>query len=248
MLLLASSLAHGQGGGDFASEIIVSGLGNPSGFAFAPDGRIFVAELSGNVIVVENGSRLPIPFIELDVNDSVERGLLGIALDPDFETNGWVYLFYTQEPDPADRSGPKMNRLIRVQANGNVADETTTMVLLGSVTATPESPSCDAFAPGSDCLPQNGLSHGGGALRFAADKTLFVTTGDGIWTGLSVIDSLKSQDLDSLAGKILRIIPTGEAPSTNPYFDGDPDSNRSKVWAAGFRNPYRFGIGCTSGL
>src|SRR5690606_23483659 len=101
----------------------------PVGLDFAPDGRVFVAEKVGRVFIVENGVSLPMPFINLtcQVMSRWYRGLLGIALDPDFENSGYVYLLYTYDRDGSgDYSRlDVVGRLTRYTAdstNGNVAD------------------------------------------------------------------------------------------------------------------------------
>ena len=250
-LLSAASLLAACGGGvpaptgatigppGFEDVKVVGGLDQATNFAFAPDGRIFIAGQQGDVRIVKEGVLLPTPFIELTVNSHSQRGLFGLALDPNFETNGYVYLYFTYEHDAADASGPKTGRLIRVTADGDVAAPGSEIVLLGSVVGTASRPSCDDFAVGADCLPADGCCHVGGGLRFASDGTLFVATGEGSSTEEQ---HLRSQNLDSLAGKMLRINADGSAPADNPFFTGDPGANRSKVWAYGLREPFRFGL------
>ena len=82
---------------NFVETRIVSGLANPTAMAFAPDGRLFVCEQGGRLRVVENGVLLSAPFTTVTVNASGERGLLGVAFDPDFvtATNKYVYIYYT---------------------------------------------------------------------------------------------------------------------------------------------------------
>ena len=221
--------------GGFISETIVSGLSIPTDFAFAPDGRIFIAQKSGAVRVFKVGQLLPDPFIVLTVNTHHEHGLLGLALDPDFDTNGYIYLYYVVENSPDSFSGPKTAQLLRVTANGDVALPGSELVLLGSITGDAAQPSCSDFPAGVDCIPADGASHNGGGLRFASDGKLFLAIGDGELF-------LPSQDLDSFSGKIVRINPDGSAPLDNPFFTGDPAAVRSKVWAYGLRNPFRFGL------
>jgi glucose/arabinose dehydrogenase len=229
-----------------AYERVVDGIQAASDFAFAPDGRIFVAELDGTVRVVQNGVLLPTPFTHVTVNAIGERGLLGLALDPDFATNGYVYLYHSVETNPADPEGPKSGRLTRLTAQGNVAAPGSATVLLGTVAG---APSCGDVPAGSDCIPIDSVSHMGGSLRFAPDGMLFVGTGDGIFANVDPVRSLRAQDLDSLAGKVLRIDPRdGSAPSDNPYFTGDPAANRSKVWSYGVRQPFRMGLQPTLGI
>src|SRR5262249_37375528 len=91
----------------FSESLVTSGLSLPTSMAFAPDGRIFVTEQGGTLRVFQNGVLLPTPFLSLNVDSQGERGLLGIALDPNFETNGFVYVYYTTAtaptPHPASR-------------------------------------------------------------------------------------------------------------------------------------------------
>ncbi len=101
--------------------------------------------------------------------------------------------------------------------------------------------------PIEDCLPTDGL-HTIGSLRFAPDGALFVGIGDGATQEVIDPRALRAQDLDTLAGKILRIDPeTGEGLADNPFFDGDPSSNRSRVYQFGLRNPFRFTLDPISG-
>ncbi len=233
----------------FISEIIVDSIPRPMDLAFAPDGRVFIATLHGDVRIVKDGLLLPAPFTTVQVTSRGERGLLGIALDPNFESNGYVYLFYTTDNNPSDPDGPKTGRLIRVTADGDVAVPGSVSVILGSEIGNPSQPSCEDFPVGTDCIPADSLSHTGGALRFAPDGKLLLATGDAAWN-LPNTDELilRSQDLDSLAGKLVRINPDGSAPTDNPMYTGDPSANRSKVWAYGLRQPFRMGIDPVTGL
>ncbi|MFM8914395.1 MAG: PQQ-dependent sugar dehydrogenase [Flammeovirgaceae bacterium] len=122
--------------------------------AFAPDGRIFVAQQTGTLLVIKNNIQLASPFVALSVNSSGERGLIGIALDPDFATNNFVYLYYTVS------STPLRNRISRFTANGDVVvsgSEQTILELDNLSTAT---------------------NHNGGAMAFGADGKLYVAVGD----------------------------------------------------------------------
>src|SRR5688572_10635937 len=96
------------------TETQISGLSNPTAMAIAPDGRIFVCLQGGQLRVIKNGALLPTPFVTVTVNAFLERGLLGIAFDPNFASNQWVYVFYTAT-SPAIH-----NRVSRFTANGDV--------------------------------------------------------------------------------------------------------------------------------
>src|SRR3954467_10461327 len=84
----------------FSEAVVASGVTNPTAMQFAPDGRLFIAEQGGKLRVVKNGVLLPAPFVSLTVSSAGERGLLGIAFDPAFASNHFVYLYYTS-PTPA---------------------------------------------------------------------------------------------------------------------------------------------------
>ncbi|MEQ6902947.1 PQQ-dependent sugar dehydrogenase, partial [Nocardioides sp. YIM 152588] len=212
------------------------------GLTFAPDGRMFVWQKNGVVRVVEDGALLSTPFVDLSdhVNTFDDRGLWGLALDPDFESNGFVYLSYTYEAagDPND-SGAKTARVTRVTVDPSDPDvalpgET---VIMGSVGAAP----CSAQPAGADCLAADAGSHSVGGLHFLDDGTLLVGMGDGADGGATDPLPLRAQDLDSANGKILRINTDGTAPSDNPFYDGT-DSVRSKVWLYGVRNAFGFDV------
>ena len=108
----------------FVDSIFVGVPSDATAMKFAPDGRLFVCQQSGKLRVVQNGTLLATPFVSLTVNGSDERGLLGVAFDPDFETNNFVYVYYTAV------SPTVHNRVSRFTANGNVAVPGSEVVLL----------------------------------------------------------------------------------------------------------------------
>lgn len=138
----------------FSETLVASGIASPTAMAFAPDGRLFVCEQGGALRVIKNGVLLAAPFVTLTVNSAGERGLLGIAFDPAFATNSFVYVYYTAT-SPAIH-----NRVSRFTANGDTA------------------------APGSEVviLDLNNLSsatnHNGGAIHFGPDGKLFIAVGE----------------------------------------------------------------------
>jgi aldose sugar dehydrogenase len=147
----AIALAAGPAVATQRPVTVVAGVGFIANFAFAPDGRIFIADKdSGNVLIAENGHVLPQPFVHLDVVAAAEQGLLGIALDPAFPEQPWVYLYYS---DAATHT----NRLIRVRADGNTGIET--------------QPLLDALTT------ENGY-HNGGDIAFGTDGKLYLTIGE----------------------------------------------------------------------
>jgi glucose/arabinose dehydrogenase len=139
---------------DFAQVLVTNGISNPTVMAFAPDGRIFVAQQAGSLRVIKNNGLLPTPFIALTVSASGERGLLGIALDPDFSTNHYIYLYYTVPGTPAH------NRISRFTANGDVAQAGSEVIVL----------ELDPLS--------NATNHNGGAMHFGEDGQLYVAIGE----------------------------------------------------------------------
>src|SRR6187455_1218182 len=79
----------------FTDSVVAGGLTNPTAFALAPDGRIFVCEQGGTLRVIKNGALLATPFLTVTVDSSGERGLLGVAFDPNFLSNQLIYVYYT---------------------------------------------------------------------------------------------------------------------------------------------------------
>jgi glucose/arabinose dehydrogenase len=138
----------------FTDSLVASGLNNPTAMALAPDGRIFVCQQGGALRVIKNGVLLPTPFLTVTVDSSGERGLLGVAFDPNFASNQLVYIYYTATTPTLH------NRISRFTAAGDVAmagSETIVMDLDNLSTAT---------------------NHNGGALHFGPDGNLYVAVGD----------------------------------------------------------------------
>jgi glucose/arabinose dehydrogenase len=148
-LLVAQTFLSG-----FSRVQVGSSISSPTVMAFAPDGRIFVAQQSGALRVIKNGTLLTTPFVSITVNSSGERGLIGVALDPDFATNNFIYLYYTTN------TAPIHNRIVRYTANGDVA-------LAGS----------EQLILDLDNL-SGATNHNGGALGFGLDGKLYVAVGD----------------------------------------------------------------------
>lgn len=259
----------------FATDTVAEGFERPTSAAFAPDGRIFVSEKGGIVRVIDaSGALLDEPFITLqDVNSAEDRGLIGIAVDPDFSENGYIYLAYTYEVDPLRSGGydidqslpgcenaswsvfdaacvviaPKTARVVRVEAEGDVAKSGSEEVILGALGGTPEKPSCKDYPGENDCIASDSGSHSIGGIRFGQDGKLYVATGDGAGFFSTDEHAFRSQDINHLSGKILRINTDGTGVSDNPFYTGDASDNASKVWGYGFRNPFRFNVNPASG-
>lgn len=260
----------------FIEDVVIEQLPIATTFAFAPDNKIFIALKDGVVRVVEDGSLLSTPFVDIssETNRNTDRGLLGLAIDPDFPTRPFVYLLYVYDPPgmTADTAEPRVIRLVRVVADANkgynVALPESTQVILGKNSLPqwiaapfdknsgiiPEPASCMSGlnidgTPVEDCLPADAKSHSAGTLMFGRDRSLYVSLGDGSNYDGANRPALRAQMLDSLAGKVLRIDPnTGHGLSGNPFYDaGRPASNRSRVWAYGLRNPFRITLNPATG-
>ena len=124
LLVVAFTLRAATLPANFSETVVASGINNPTTMAFAPDGRLFVSEQTGALRVIKNGALLPTPFVTLNVDSSGERGLLGVAFDPNFTTNHFVYLYHTVT------TTPRHNRVSRFTANGDVAIAGSEVVML----------------------------------------------------------------------------------------------------------------------
>jgi PKD repeat protein len=246
-------------------------LGKPTNVEFAPDGRVFVldedyAPTAPSVKVKLPGqSQYKRLFNIPHVNIHQDRGIVGMALDKDFEDNGFMYLLYTYEhtgTGPSNSTNARTQRLTRVTVpdvlppSPVVPAET---VLLGSVgtpvsstQACPYPTTSGSFNPSgswapyasTDCIASDSSEHTVDAIVVdPVDGTLWVSVGDGA-AGGDFPDPIafRSQSPDSLNGKLLHIDTQGNGLPTNGTCPGvtDFDRNCTKVFARGFRNPYQF--------
>ncbi|MEO5821257.1 MAG: PQQ-dependent sugar dehydrogenase [Vicinamibacteraceae bacterium] len=138
----------------FTEALVASGLASPTAMQFAPDGRLFVCEQGGRLRVIKDGALLPVPFVTLTVNASGERGLLGVAFDPAFPVNHYVYVYYTATTPTVH------NRISRFIASGDVAQ-----------------PGSEAVILDLDNL-SGATNHNGGALAFGPDGKLYAAVGE----------------------------------------------------------------------
>lgn len=142
----------------FSHVLVANGLTNPTVMLCAPDGRIFVCQQAGAIRVIKNGTLLTTPVLTVPADVSggayTERGLIGMALDPNFATNNYIYLYYTVAGTPA------RNRISRFTLNGDVVVAGSELVIL-------------------DLDPLTSASnHNGGAMNFGLDGKLYVAIGE----------------------------------------------------------------------
>ena len=260
----------------FQSSLVMDGWYSPVGATWDANGRMYVWEKSGRVWIVENGVKLATPLLNLleEVGNWGDHGMLGFALDPNYLTNGRIYVMYvvdrhhllyygTPDYNPATTDGGTATivRIVRYTATGpnfNVADPASRTVLLGETITT-----------GAPILYN---THGAGTLLFARDGTLLASIGDGSSAASADVGSasesyytqaladgiirpeenvgaFRSQMVNSFSGKVLRMDPsTGDGLPSNPFYDASqPRAPKSRVWAMGLRNPYRMTLKPNSG-
>jgi glucose/arabinose dehydrogenase len=200
----------------FAQTLLASNL-DPTDMVMTPDGRIFITIKSGKVVIVQNGALLPTPLlnIETNVDNTNERGLGHIVLDPNFSTNGYFYLYFTVR----ETSGLNLNknRISRYTASGNTASASTEVQLL-------------------TLNSLSGTIHNAGDMVFAPDGKLFVSTGEGAFPD-------NAQSPNNLLGKVLRINSDGTVPTDNPFYNNSSFVGINKaIYALGLRNPFSMDI------
>lgn len=179
-------------------ETIVDGLYVPWAIAISDYGRLYFTERSGTIRVIDNGRLIKDPLIIFGppfVNRG-EGGLMGIAIDPNFAQNHYIYVMQTYT-----EHNQLLNRIIRLKENNNTAQIDQIII---------------------DKIP-GGLLHNGGRIKIGPDQKLYVTTGDAGNTNLA-------QNINSLAGKILRLELDGSIPKNNPI-------PNSPIYSLGHRNP-----------
>ncbi len=196
----------------FTRVALGKGVTRPTAMAFAGN-RILVTEKTGAIRVIRpNGKLGAKPFHTLAVTTDGECGLLGIALDPAYAVNGFIYVYYTTGPGAKEYSGTPENRVSRLKrTSGGVVKE---KIIL-------------------DHIPSAGSIHNGGDIHFGFDGKLYITVGEN-----GTADD--AQNLNTLRGKILRINKKGTIPGDNPFVN--TAGARGEIFAFGFRNPWRLAL------
>jgi glucose/arabinose dehydrogenase/PKD repeat protein len=226
------------------TDTVVAAVGAPTAIAFTPDGRMLVTTQPGRLrVVAADGTLVATPALDLSLVtcSNSERGMLGVAVDPSFASNHFIYIYYTFKNTDTCTTGSAttpVNRVSRFVLDANTADPASELVLV-------------------DNIPSTAGNHNAGDVEFGKDGNLYISVGDGGCDYLTPTNCAgsnnASRDENVLLGKILRITPAGAIPSDNPY--ANPlisNSARCNVagrtttaarcqetFAWGLRNPFR---------
>jgi uncharacterized repeat protein (TIGR01451 family) len=218
-----------------STVVAAGGLNQPTSLANAADGsgRLFALEQAGDIRVIKNGTLLSTPFLDLTskVTSGGEQGLLGLAFDPNYSTNGIFYVNYTSS-DPSQLG----NTIIaRYQVANPAADVANVINVTPIIT-----------------IDQPQANHNGGGMQFGPDGYLYIGMGDGGNAndeGAGHAPEGNGQSHSTLLGKILRVnvrgVPTYTIPPTNPFTQ--TTGYRPEIWALGLRNPWRFSFDRATG-
>ena len=255
----------------FVVDTIAAGLNEAVGGLFLPDGRFVHWERGGRLYVHTASGRV----LAIDIHDEVggwrDHGMLGVVIDPSFESNGLIYLFYVVDRHHLDYAGtPSYNANTDTYYDASIA-RITRYRLTAASQFTQVDPASRTILVGdsaSNGFPIAHQSHAVGSLAFGEDGTLLATFGDsasyestdtggqvsggyvtsalarGILSAKENVGAYRAQLIDSHCGKLIRIDPaTGDGVSSNPWFDpAAPRAPRSRVWCLGLRNPFRMTI------
>ena len=200
-----------------------TGFTNPVEITHAGDSRLFVVQQGGLIKIVNaNGTTNATPFLNLSsiISTGGERGLLGLAFHPNYATNGFFYVNYT------NTAGNTVIARYSVSANPNVASTTGTILMT---------------------ITQPFSNHNGGSIKFGPDGYLYIGMGDG---GSGGDPGNRSQNISDNLGKMLRIdvnssvAPFYTNPATNPYVG---IAGNDEIWAIGLRNPWNFSFNRLNG-
>jgi glucose/arabinose dehydrogenase len=207
-----------------ANEIVASSLSYPVQVTHPGDDtdRLFIVEQSGKIKIVANGNILSQPFLNIQslIFFEGERGFLGLAFHPHYETNGFFYVNYTRAGD-----GATVIARYHVSADPNIADPNSALIII--------------------VIPQPYSNHNGGQVAFGPDGYLYIGMGDG---GSGGDPNNYAQNIEILLGKMLRInVDSGlpyTVPSDNPFVG---KAGMDEIWALGLRNPWRFSFDSATG-
>src|SRR4051812_47523025 len=226
ILIAGSSAAHASVlPTGFGETTIASGADAPTAMAWAPDGRLFITQKGGAVLVrAPDGTMKTLLDISAEVNDYVYRGLVGIAVDKDFASNGYLYLLYSHELEPKnpDSPDPMASRLTRVTVNTDNTLQSPgnpETVILG----TESNANCPEPDNTLDCIAGDFYFHSIGTVRSdPADGTLWIGSGE---AHPHAVDSLSYRPYDptSFAGKLIHVDRNGHGLTGHPFCPADND-------------------------
>ena len=224
LLFVLISSPAAQEGYKIRLEPVINGLANPVAITHAGDGsgRLFITEQGGRILIYDGSGVLPVPFLDVSalLLTSGERGLLSVAFHPNYASNGYFYVNYT------NTGGHTVIARYTVSNDPNLADPASALTVLTIVQPYP--------------------NHNGGQLQFGPDGFLYIGMGDG---GSGGDPNNYAQDPDSLLGKMLRIAVDGDVPYSvpldNPFVSDE--QVRDEIWALGLRNPWRFSFDRSTG-
>lgn len=215
---------------------VATGLDEPVNMTNAGDSRLFIVEKDGTVAILDAGVVLPTRFIDINArvgSSGSEQGLLGLAFHPNYASNGYFYVNYT------DNSGDTVISRFSVTANPNVADPNSEVVLL--------------------TVDQTATNHNGGDLAFGSDGYLYIPLGDGGGSGDTLnnaqnetllLGKIARIDVDSSGGSAPDCVGAGSGnytvPASNPFVDG-AGNTCDEIWNIGVRNPWRLTFDSVTG-
>ncbi|MCW5937539.1 MAG: PQQ-dependent sugar dehydrogenase [Fimbriimonadaceae bacterium] len=185
----------------------------------------YVIQQGGTIFVVQDGVRLPTPFLTLSVLVGSERGLLGLAFPPDYATSGTFYVNYTSNTSPVYMQLSRFQLKAGTRLEADPASQVKVLRTQRPFT-----------------------NHNAGTIQFGPDGYLYVPTGDG---GSANDPGNRAQNPNELLGKMLRLDVSGDdfpadpernyaIPPDNPFVDNDPIAALDEIWAFGYRNPWKF--------
>jgi glucose/arabinose dehydrogenase len=214
---------------------VAGNLQAPTDVAFPGNGDVWITEQTGKIRVIKHGKLSDVPLLDLHSklpqlsNSYDERGLLGIALHPQFKTNRKLYVFYSAPASATNFDHQDVIAEYKLSASSNRIDPNSGRIIL----------STDKPAG----------NHNGGCIQFGPDGYLYISFGDGGGQGDKHGEFGNGQAMNTWLGKILRIdinTKTGYlVPKDNPFVGRK--NAKPEIWAYGFRNPYRFSFDKTSG-
>ncbi|MGC1242924.1 MAG: putative Ig domain-containing protein [Chryseosolibacter sp.] len=230
--LAFSTVVYGQLPTSFQKVELITGLKNSVNFEFAPDGRIFIVDRYGELFIYNPQTQTNVSAGVLEVFHDMEDGLLGVAFDPQFATNNFIYIHYSHPTLPR-------NRVSRFTMSGDQLVLTSEVVMLEWT---------------SD---RNGYFHAAGDLDFDAQGNLYIAIGDNTnHTGYAALNETDknqssertSSNTDDLRGKILRVTPQPDGTYTIPSGNLFPGGvgGRPEIYVMGARNPYKIFVDKTN--